>query len=129
MLHVLSSNQSLDYFSLAGLKKHQGESGHSAKKSVIIMDEVDGVGAGDRGGIQALIQVIKETKTPIICICNDRQNQKLKSLLNYVYDLKFQKPSLEQVAKRVQLIAQRENLHIDQETVRRIVESSGFDIR
>jgi len=53
------------------------------------MDEVDGVGAGDRGGIQALIQVIKDTKTPIICICNDRQNQKLKSLLNYVYDLKF----------------------------------------
>jgi replication factor C subunit 1 len=36
------------------------------------MDEVDGVGAGDRGGIAALIQVIKATKTPIICICNDR---------------------------------------------------------
>jgi len=36
------------------------------------MDEVDGVGAGDRGGVNALIQVIKLTKTPIICICNDR---------------------------------------------------------
>ena len=36
------------------------------------MDEVDGVGAGDRGGINALIQIIKNTKIPIICICNDR---------------------------------------------------------
>lgn len=36
------------------------------------MDEVDGVGSGDRGGIAALISVIKLTKTPIICICNDR---------------------------------------------------------
>jgi replication factor C subunit 1 len=41
------------------------------------MDEVDGVGAGDRGGIAALIQVVKNTKTPIICICNDRMNRKL----------------------------------------------------
>ena len=48
-----------------------------SKKSVIIMDEVDGVGAGDRGGLAALIQVIKQTKTPIICICNDRMNRKL----------------------------------------------------
>jgi replication factor C subunit 1 len=59
------------------------------KKSVIIMDEIDGAGAGDRGGIQALIQVIKNTKTPIICICNDRMNRKLQSLVNYCYDLKF----------------------------------------
>ena len=51
--------------------------GGMTKKSVIIMDEVDGVGAGDRGGLAALIQVIKQTKTPIICICNDRQNRKL----------------------------------------------------
>ena len=51
--------------------------GLATQKSVIIMDEVDGVGAGDRGGIAALIKVIKNTRTPMICICNDRQSQKL----------------------------------------------------
>ena len=56
------------------------------------MDEVDGVGAGDRGGVAALIQVIKDTKTPIICICNDRQSQKIISLANHCYDMKFQRP-------------------------------------
>ena len=55
----LSSNQSLDYFSVAGLKKQSTNTnplasvfgGNATKKSVIIMDEVDGVGAGDRGGL------------------------------------------------------------------------------
>lgn len=63
MLKDLSSNQSLDYFSVAGIKKQEANQnplarimgGTVSKKSVIIMDEVDGVGAGDRGGIGALI--------------------------------------------------------------------------
>lgn len=63
MLTTLSSNQSLDYFSVAGIKKQEqfynpvaaALGGSNTKKSVIIMDEVDGVGAGDRGGIGALI--------------------------------------------------------------------------
>jgi hypothetical protein len=38
---------------LTGLSAITG--GTVTKKSVIIMDEVDGVGAGDRGGIAALI--------------------------------------------------------------------------
>ena len=63
MLKDLSSNQSLDYFSVAGIKRQEANTnplsnifgGGVSKKSVIIMDEVDGVGAGDRGGLAALI--------------------------------------------------------------------------
>lgn len=93
------------------------------------MDEVDGVGAGDRGGINALIQVIKATKTPIICICNDRMNRKLQSLLNHVYDLKFQRPSKEVILKRIKLICADQGLNIDPEVLDHLVESSGCDIR
>ena len=78
----LSTNKSLNYFSVAGRKKEAENTnslaaaigGLATQKSVIIMDEVDGVGAGDRGGTAALIKIIKESKTPIICICNDRQS-------------------------------------------------------
>lgn len=76
----LSTNKSLNYFSVSGLKKAAENTnplaaaigGLATQKSVIIMDEVDGVGAGDRGGIAALIKIIKECRTPVICICNDR---------------------------------------------------------
>lgn len=68
------------------------------------MDEVDGVGAGDKGGIRALIDVIKASKVPIICICNDRQNRKLASLVSHCYDLKFQRPTVNAIEKRISKI-------------------------
>ena len=52
---------------------------------------------GDRGGTTELIDMIKQTKTPIICICNDAYDQKLKSLCNHCFPLKFGKPNKTQV--------------------------------
>lgn len=38
------------------------------KKRCIIMDEVDGMGAGDRSGMSELIQMIKKSKVPIVSV-------------------------------------------------------------
>lgn len=70
--------------------------GHS-QKSALIMDEVDGMSGGDRGGVADLIASIKSSRVPIICICNDRYSQKLKSLLNYCLVLSYRKPTKQQV--------------------------------
>ena len=51
------------------------------KPTLIIMDEIDGLSAGDRGGSAAVIEVIKKTKIPIICICNDRSSNKVRNLV------------------------------------------------
>lgn len=98
-------------------------------KNLIIMDEVDGMSAGDRGGTAALIEVIKTTRVPIICICNDRQSQKLKSLSNHCYDIRFQKPNKVQVSKRLQAIMANEGLQIDPNALEQVLEASGSDIR
>lgn len=67
-ISALSENQSIDYWTVKGRAKQQknqsnefvqAHGGQNTKKSVILMDEVDGVGAGDRGGLQALVAVIK----------------------------------------------------------------------
>ena len=68
--------------------------GRRDEKKVVLMDEVDGMRNGDRGGIQELIRVIKTTKTPIICICNDRDSPKVRSLASNCYDLQFNKPTM-----------------------------------
>ncbi|KAG8369328.1 hypothetical protein BUALT_Bualt15G0139800 [Buddleja alternifolia] len=65
-------------------------------KTVLIMDEVDGMSSGDRGGIADLIANIKISKIPIICICNDHNSQKLKSLVNHCLLLHYLKPTKEQ---------------------------------
>ena len=60
-------------------------------KSVIIMDEVDGMsGNSDRGGVAVLIEFIKKSRLPIICICNDRGHAKVRSLSNHCFDLRVQ---------------------------------------
>lgn len=74
------------------------------------MDEVDGMSGGDRGGIQAIIKMIKEAKAPVICICNDRQHDKIRSLANHCYDIKFFKPNKALVTKRVMSILSQEGI-------------------
>ena len=65
-----------------------------AAQMVLIMDEVDGMSAGDRGGVADLIQTLKGAKLPIICICNDKYNQKLKSLRNHCLELDYRSASI-----------------------------------
>uniref|UniRef100_A0A672NX81 Replication factor C subunit 1 n=1 Tax=Sinocyclocheilus grahami TaxID=75366 RepID=A0A672NX81_SINGR len=77
---------------------YTGASQTVSSKHVLIMDEVDGMaGNEDRGGIQEMIGLIKQSKIPIICMCNDRNHQKIRSLANYCYDLRFQRPRVEQI--------------------------------
>ena len=58
-------------------------------KTMILMDEVDGVSSSDRGGLPALVKIIKLTKMPIVCIANDSGNRKIQTLKNNSYDLRF----------------------------------------
>ena len=103
----------------------------SMSNCVLIMDEVDGVaGNEDRGGIQELIQLIKRSRIPIICICNDRQHKKIRSLANYCYDLRFYRPTIQQIRGAMLTVLHRENIHhIKQETLDEIIKSCNQDIR
>lgn len=47
-----------------------------------------------------MIGLIKNSKIPIICMCNDRNHQKIRSLANYCFDLRFQRPRVEQIKVR-----------------------------
>ncbi len=101
-----------------------------SNKNLIIMDEVDGMnGNEDKGGIKALIDIVKKTKVPIIFICNDIYCNKLKSLLNYCYDIRFNKPEKRQIVNRLYNICKEENINIDHMTLDYIVESFNNDIR
>jgi replication factor C subunit 1 len=94
-------NKSLSEF-FSAEKKGRENVPTKKKKVVLIMDEVDGMSAGDRGGMQELISLIKETKIPIICICNDRASPKVKSLANYCLDLRFRRLEIEKELNRTE---------------------------
>ncbi|RHY28620.1 hypothetical protein DYB32_005831 [Aphanomyces invadans] len=108
-----------------------GSSQHNVglKSRVIIMDEVDGMSSGDRGGMAELIAIIKKSKTPIICICNDRQSMKVRSLANHAFDLKLRRPTKTQIATRLLQVAAREGLHAEKNALEEAAERFGNDIR
>ena len=108
-------------------------------QKVVIMDEVDGMSTGDRGGIQELIRIIKTTQTPIICICNDRESPKVRSLANSCYDLTFSKPTQydwmdsvtcrSDLIHRLQYICNQESIPLTVDQLTLLVEAAGGDIR
>ncbi|KAJ9189132.1 hypothetical protein P3X46_000462 [Hevea brasiliensis] len=98
-------------------------------KTVLIMDEVDGMSAGDRGGVADLIASIKMSKIPIVCICNDRYSQKLKSLVNYCLLLSFRKPTKQQMAKRLMQVANAEGLQVNELALEELAERVNGDMR
>ncbi|KAJ3262664.1 hypothetical protein HK103_000193 [Boothiomyces macroporosus] len=109
-----------DYFS--GKPQSKG-------KKIIIMDEVDGMSSGDRGGIAEIIQIIKKSHVPIICICNDRSSPKIRSLANYTLDLRFRRATAQQVEARLKTIAQKEGLTLEPNAIAELVASTSGDIR
>ena len=74
------------------------------QKIVIIMDEIDGMNNGDKGGINALIKLIRPKKTkkqrleeitlnPIICIGNYHIDKKIKELMKVCNVIELKTPT------------------------------------
>ncbi|XP_046396184.1 replication factor C subunit 1 isoform X2 [Ischnura elegans] len=120
---LICSNSLSGYFK-AGKKKEEG------KRKVLVMDEVDGMaGNEDRGGVAALIQLIKESRIPVICICNDRAHPKIRSLVNHCYDLRFQRPRMEQIRGAMMSICFKEGVKLAPEALANLITSTNQDIR
>ena len=80
----------------------------------IIMDEIDGMNNGDKGGITALIKLIRPKKTkkqkmenitnvPIICISNYHIDKKIKELMKVCIPIELKKPTNNQIKGLIEL--------------------------
>lgn len=78
------------------------------KKIVIVMDEIDGMNNGDKGGINMLIKLIRPKKTkkqkleeltnnPIICIGNYHIDKKIKDLMKVCNTIELKTPTMKQI--------------------------------
>ena len=81
----------------------------------IIMDEIDGMNNGDKGGINSLIKLIRPKKTkkqkleditynPIICIGNYHIDKKIKELMKVCYVIELKTPTNTQITSIINKI-------------------------
>lgn len=82
------------------------------KKNVVLMDEIDGMNNGDKGGINTLIKIIRPKKTkkqksectinsPIVCIGNCHIDKRIKELMKVCHVIQLNIPSDEQMKQIV----------------------------
>jgi hypothetical protein len=80
------------------------------RKIAILMDEIDGMHKGDKGGISALVKLIRQKKTkkqktenvtlnPVICIGNYYMDKKIKELMNVCSVFELPTPTDEQICQ------------------------------
>lgn len=93
------------------------------KKIAIIMDEIDGMNNGDKGGINTLIKLIRPKKTkkqkleeitmnPIICIGNYRVDKKIKELMKVCNTVELKTPNHSQIEQIIQILFTNINTNI-----------------
>ena len=121
---VLDTTSLLGYFAGDGKKVESGK-----KNLVLIMDEVDGMSAGDRGGVGALAAVAKKTSIPMILICNERRLPKMKPFDFVCADFAFRRPTTDQIRARIATIAYREGMKLPAPILQAIIEGGHADIR
>ena len=108
----------------------------TSKKIAIIMDEIDGMNSGDKGGINALIKLIRPKKTkkqkkeqitmnPIICIGNYHIDKKIKEMMKICDVIEIKMPTKEQVKNLLGLLMP--NLEMD--LMNNLVGYIGGDLR
>lgn len=85
------------------------------KKIAIVMDEIDGMNNGDKGGINALIKMIRQKKTkkqrlesvtlnPIICVGNYYMDKKIKELMKVCNVFELKSPTDKEIDKILDVV-------------------------
>lgn len=121
---VLDTTSILGFFAGDGKKVDP-----TKKKLVLIMDEVDGMSAGDRGGVGAMAAIAKKTNIPMILICNDRRLPKMKPFDFAAADMPFRRPTTDMIRSRIMTICFREGMKLPTNVIDAIIEGSNGDIR
>ena len=85
------------------------------KKIAIMMDELDGMNSGDKGGINTLIKLIRPKKTkkqkkedttmiPIICIGNYHIDKKIKEMIKICETVELKTPTKKQIKNIINIL-------------------------
>lgn len=99
-------------------------------RKIVLIDEIDGMsGRADRGGVSAVVDVIKSTRFPIFITANDPWSNKLKTLRNYCQIIKLSKINYLSIMKHLNSICDMEDVVAEDIALKKIAISADGDMR
>jgi replication factor C large subunit len=100
------------------------------KGRIFLIDEVDGLsGKEDVGGIQAIIEIIKKSKHPVVLTANDPYDPKLRVLREYCELIPFGDIHVWDIEKKLKEICDKEGIEYDKEVLNQLAKRSEGDLR
>lgn len=109
----------------------------NTRKNAIVMDEIDGMSSSDKGGIDALVKLIRPKKTkkqkaenfitvPIICIGNYYKDKKISELISVCKVVELKQPTNFEIE---QMILDKYPSVFDKNALNNIIEYVCNDLR
>ena len=97
---------------------------------MIFIDEVDGIhGRSDYGGVEALINILKESTVPIILAANNHSSDKMKKIKKSVTTIELRPLPPRLLLLHMNTILQKENAKIVPGRLMKLITDSNGDIR
>ncbi|MFW9843034.1 MAG: replication factor C large subunit [Candidatus Thorarchaeota archaeon] len=100
------------------------------RQRIILLDEVDGLsGTSDRGGVGAIIKVIKNSVHPIMMTANDPDSPRLKDLYKICHVYNFEPINAEGMSEVLTRIVKANKADVSQDIIDQIIENCAGDLR
>ena len=100
------------------------------KGKLILVDEADGLsGTKDRGGVQALLTLLKDARFPIVITANDIESRKLKALKKAAEPVAFGPLAAKDIVALLTRIANAEGIAVEERAITAIARRVGGDAR
>lgn len=95
----------------------------------LIMDEIDGMSCGDKGGLHYLFEIASNRKnvtSPIICISTKPYE---KNGSNDMIEIELVPPTMEELKGHCLQMVMKEHMCVEEEVIERVIVSCKMDIR
>lgn len=100
------------------------------KQKLVLIDEIDGLSnQEDRGGIQAILELVSDSVYPIILTANNPFDSKFSSLRSKSILLEYKAISQKEIEKALEIISQKEKIEIDPLVLTMLSQASRGDLR
>lgn len=111
------------------LKEATRQASFFGGNKLILVDEVDGMGRSDRGGIAEMKEIISESRFPVIMTANDAYDQKIRPLRNISKQVKLDSVHTNSINAHLKWILEQEGIGYDEGAVKRVARRAGGQMR
>jgi replication factor C large subunit len=97
---------------------------------LILIDEVDGINlAEDRGAVDTIVRLVRETQCPVVLTANDPWDPKIGPIRNATTMVEYKRLGLRDTIPYLKKICQTEGVEVDEQALRLIVDRNQGDMR